>query len=192
MARRKEIVETEAGRSERPVEKGVEDFDTRLGKQRIDLEKLIVFPRGIMGFEDKRRFTLLKIKDDAPFLILQCLDDPKLGLLVGDPYTFLPEYVVRIGDAEQSLLQVSQADQLSVLVTVSIPPGHPDQTTLNLTGPILINHDARIGLQVPQVDANPPRLLLRLLNQEAKEEAEQRDASADGTAQQPDADDKNS
>lgn len=148
----------------------VMEADTRLGRQRIDLEKVIAFPRGLMGFEDKRRFTLLKIKEDSPFLILQCLNDPGLGLLVGDPYTFLPEYVVRIGDAEQSLLQVKSADQLSVLVTVSIPPGHPDQTTLNLTGPILINHDARIGLQVPQVDANPPRILLRLLSEERARE----------------------
>lgn len=148
MARRTEIVEAE----------------TRLGRQRIDMDKVIFFPRGLMGFEDKRQFTLLKLREDAPFLILQSLQDPGLGLLVGDPYTFLPEYRIKIGDAEQNLLQVKSAKELAVLVTVSIPPGHPERTSLNLTGPILINHDARIGLQVPQADVNPPRVLLHLSN----------------------------
>jgi flagellar assembly factor FliW len=39
-----------------------------------------------------------------------------------------------------------------VLVSVSIPPGQPDRTALNLTGPIAVNSEARIGLQIPQVD----------------------------------------
>ena len=56
----------------------------------IDPSKELFFPRGLMGFEEHHRFTLLKIRGEAPFLILQSLDDPKLGLLVGDPYAFLP------------------------------------------------------------------------------------------------------
>ena len=94
------------------------------------------------------------------------MTNPDLGLLVGDPYIFMPEYSVRIGNAEQALLQVQSAEQVAVLVTVSIPHGHPNQTALNLTGPILINHDARIGIQVPQSDIDPPRLMLRLLNKQ--------------------------
>ena len=146
MARRTEVVEAR----------------TRLGTRRIDPDKIIEFPRGLMGFEDQREFTLLQLREDAPFLVLQSLQDPELGLLVGDPYTFLPEYRIKIGDAEQNMLQVKTAGELAVLVTVSIPPGHPERTALNLTGPILINHEARIGLQVPQADVNPPRVLLRL------------------------------
>ena len=38
----------------------------------------------------------------------------------------------------------------AVLVTVSIPAGAPEQAALNLTGPIVINYEARVGLQVPQ------------------------------------------
>ena len=148
MARRAKIVET----------------DTRLGRQSIDASKIIMFPKGLIGVEDQHEFTLLKIRDDSPFLILQSMNKPEFGLLVGDPYIFLPEYTIRIGDAEQALLKVQRAEQLAVLVTVSIPHGNPNQTSLNLTGPILINHTARIGLQVPQADVDPPRLMLRLLN----------------------------
>lgn len=135
---------------------------TRLGMLDIDLSKELSFPRGIMGFEGYHRFTLLKIRDEAPFLILQSLDDPKLGFLVSDPYAFLPEYRIRIGDAEQNMLQASDTSSLAVLVTVSIPHGQPENTSLNLSGPIIINHEARVGLQILQPDVNPPRVFLHL------------------------------
>ncbi len=141
------------------------EIDTRLGKQRIDPSRVIVFPKGLIGFEDKRRFTLIQIKEGASMLILQSLEDPALGLLVADPYSFLPEFSVRLGDAEQNLLQAESAGQLSILVTVSIPAGKPEETCLNLSGPILINHEGRLGLQVPQVDPTQPAKLF--LHQES-------------------------
>lgn len=155
---------------------------TRLGPLDIDPGKELLFPRGLMGFEDHRRFTLLKIRGEAPFLILQSLDDPKLGLLVGDPYAFLPEYRIRIGDAEQKILQATDTASLAVLVTVSIPHGQPENTSLNLSGPIVINHDARVGLQIPQADVNPPRVLLHLTRggHVGNSGAKQTSPSADG------------
>lgn len=131
-------------------------IQTRLGRQTVALDKVLYFPRGIMGFEDKHEFTLLQLREGAPFLILQSMDDPRLGLLVGDPYSFLEDYPIRIGDAEQKLLRLRNIRQVAVLVTVSIPPGRPEKTALNLTGPILINHEARLGLQVPQTDGRFP------------------------------------
>lgn len=131
-------------------------IQTRLGRQRVALDKVLYFPRGLMGFEDRHEFTLLQLREGAPFLILQSMDDPRLGLLVGDPYSFLDDYPIRVGDAEQKLLRLRTIRQVAVLVTVSIPPGRPEKTALNLTGPILINHEARLGLQVPQTDGRFP------------------------------------
>ncbi len=144
-------------------------IQTRLGEQSIDASKIIYFPRGIIGFEDKHEFTLLKIRDDAPMLILQSIDDPSLGLLVADPYFFFSDYSLKIGDAEQKLLCLKDATDTTILVTVSIPHGKPHLTSLNLTGPIIINSEKKFGLQVPQSDANPPYVLLEsLMDPEAK------------------------
>lgn len=137
------------------------EIDTRLGRQAVDLAKVIHFPRGIIGFEDSKEFTLLQIRPDAPFLVLQSMDDPTLGLLVADPYGFIPDYLIKVGDAEQRLLRITKREELAVLVTVAIPPGKPEQTVLSLSGPILINQAAKIGLQAPQTDfKGPPKLLL--------------------------------
>lgn len=129
---------------------------TRLGKQAVSLDKVIYFPRGLMGFEDKHEFTLLQLKEGSPFLVLQSMDDPRLGLLVADPYSFLEDYPIRVSEAEQKLLNLSTIRQVAVLVTVSIPQGEPEKTALNLSGPILVNHKARLGVQVPQVEGKFP------------------------------------
>ena len=142
MARRKEI-----------------EVQTRLGARKIDMEKVIYFPRGLMGFETRHEFTLLQLNPGAPFLVLQSLDDPALGLLVADPYTFFPEYRIRVGNAEQSLLRIRHIRQVAVLVTVSIPHNKPEKTTINLMGPILVNHEMRVGLQVPQAEGDFPAQL---------------------------------
>lgn len=129
---------------------------TRLGRQVVSMDKVIYFPRGLMGFEDKHDFTLLQLKEGSPFLVLQSMDDPRLGLLVADPYSFLEDYPIRVSEAEQKLLRLQNIRQVAVLVTVSIPKGEPEKTALNLSGPILVNHQARLGLQIPQTDGKFP------------------------------------
>lgn len=129
---------------------------SRLGEREVNLDKVILFPRGLIGYEDLREFTLLQIREGAPLLVLQSMEDPGLGLLVADPFTFVPDYSLRVSDADQRLLKAEKAEDLAVLVTASIPPGKPEETALNLLGPILINHHTRLGVQIPQVEGSMP------------------------------------
>jgi len=130
---------------------------TRLGEREVSSEGIIYFPRGLVGLEDKREFALLSVKDDdSPFLLLQCVTDPGLGLLVADPYAFIENYDVKVENVDKKALKIENIRQLAVLVTVTIPPDKPKDTTLNLQGPIVINTEARIGLQVPQTEAGYP------------------------------------
>lgn len=138
-------------------------INSRLGKREVRLDKVIHFPRGIIGFDHLREFTLLQIQEDAPLHVLQSMEEPTLGLLVADPFVFLPDYNIRVSDAEQQVLQAASAADLAVLVTATIPPGRPEETALNLLGPILINHRLRLGLQVPQPEgSNPARVRVGL------------------------------
>lgn len=148
-------------------------IQSRLGEREIEIDKIIRFPNGIVGFEKSRDFILLQIKEDAPFLVLQNLEDATLGLLVADPFSFMADYTIRVGDTEQKLLRANSPEELAVLVTVSIPPGKPGETALNLTGPILINFAARLGLQAPQMEGEgPARVLVHQMTVPAKESPE--------------------
>lgn len=130
---------------------------TRLGEREVSPDGIVYFPRGLIGLEDKREFALLSVRDDdSPFLLLQCVTDPGLGLLVADPYSFLDDYDVKLENLDRKTLRIQSIKQLAVLVTVTIPQSKPENTTLNLQGPIVINTEARIGLQVPQTEAGYP------------------------------------
>ncbi|MDR0826915.1 MAG: flagellar assembly protein FliW [Desulfovibrio sp.] len=131
-------------------------IDSRLGRREVLLDKVIIFPRGLIGFERLREFTLLQIRDNAPLLFLQSMEMASLGLLVADPFAFIPNYSLTVEDAEQEILQAQKAEDVAVLVTASIPLGKPQETALNLLGPILINHQTRLGLQSPQSDRGGP------------------------------------
>ena len=152
------------------------EIDTRLGKRVVDPTKFIEFPRGLVGFEEEHRFVLLQIKPDAPLLVLQSVKSPQLGLLVTDPRCFLEDFLPQVNEAEKSLLQIKDLTDVAVLVTVTIPLGEPTKATLNLTGPIIVNHYACIGLQVPQNDIHGSgRVNLYSLG----EESEAQDAKSD-------------
>lgn len=141
------------------------EIDTRLGRRVIDPDKIIHFPRGLAGFEQERDFILLQLRPDAPLLILQSTNRPEVGLLVADPYSFLNSYPVMVGEAEQKLLKISETDDTAILVTVTIPAGHPEDAMLNLTGPIVINHQAKIGLQIPQGFEGPAQVRMHQLEE---------------------------
>ena len=72
---------------------------TRIGEREITDEGIIYFSRGLIGFDDKRDFALIQLSEDSPFLLLQSLEDPGLGLLVADPYRLMDEYEVRLSEA---------------------------------------------------------------------------------------------
>jgi flagellar assembly factor FliW len=129
---------------------------TKLGEREVARESVLYFPHGLIGLDDKREFVLIPVRENSPFLLLQCVSDPGLGLLVADPFPFIPDYNVKLEQAEKKLLRVENIRQIAVLVTVSIPKNRPQETTLNLTGPIILNTKARIGLQAPQVNSKLP------------------------------------
>ena len=140
------------------------EIDTRLGRRCIDTDKVIHFPRGLAGFENERDFILLQIRPEAPLLILQSVNTPVVGLLVADPYSFFDKsYAPQVGDAEKQLLSIESLEQAAVLVTVSIPAGAPEKAVLNLTGPIVINYEVRMGLQVPQSADGPQQVNMHSL-----------------------------
>ena len=136
-------------------------IQTRVGEREISEDTIISFPKGLIGFEECRDFVLLPVSEDSPFLLLQSLDDPRLGFLVADPYPFVKEYQIQIDVPQRLVLQLEREGQQAVLVTVTIPKNEPEKAKLNLSGPIILNTESRIGLQVPQADIDfPPHILL--------------------------------
>ena len=64
----------------------------------IHEDKVITFPTGVFGFEDKTKYMLLSFKDEdnessEDFLMcLQSIEDSGLALIVMNPYYIYPDY----------------------------------------------------------------------------------------------------
>jgi flagellar assembly factor FliW len=127
------------------------------GPVEIQVDDVLLFPRGIIALEDCRHWVLLADAENAALAWLQCVTQPEIAVPVVSPRRFAPEYQVRLTRGQLSPLELSQFDQAYVLAIVS---RGDDQLTLNLKAPLIINLGRRIGRQVITTDEQPLALEL--------------------------------
>ncbi|MGQ0627552.1 MAG: flagellar assembly protein FliW [Phycisphaerales bacterium] len=117
---------------------------TRFGTVEIAEDRVIEFPKGLLGFASCTRFCLLKPSEEACFHWMQSLDDPGLAFVVTDPLLFVPDFTVPIRPEQMSELKLRRTEDAKVMVIVN----KVEQTlTGNLQGPIVINVDSRVAEQ---------------------------------------------
>lgn len=120
---------------------------TRFGSVEFDGNDVLQIDGGLVGLPELRRFVLFEAKPDSPFSWLQSLDDPNMAFLVADPVRYLPHYEI---DVARRCPEIADA---VILATASVPPGKPRDTTLNLSGPIVLDATTRRGKQMVLEDA---------------------------------------
>lgn len=118
---------------------------TRFGVLAIEEEDLILFPGGLLGLEEHRRWAMLTDASNDCLAWLQSASDPNTALAVVSPHRFVPSYEVRLAKHELEPLSLKSADEAEVLVVV----GRNERSlTLNLKAPLVVNLEKRIGRQV--------------------------------------------
>lgn len=118
---------------------------TRFGTVEIAEDRVITFPRGLLGFQQQRRYCLLQPNDDSYFFWLQCVDEPGLAFVVADPAQFFPDFSVPIRPEQMEDLRLKSLDDSQVFVIVNKVGS---ALTGNLQGPLVINTLDRIGEQM--------------------------------------------
>lgn len=136
-------------------------LNTRFGELSIDSSKIITFPRGIPGFEDCTRWTLFHELDDqgepvsGMVVHLQSLDDENVSLPLTEPNLFGFNYELVLTDSEVAELKLKDPADILVLTTLSVKNVASQGTDVtpaanmfaNISAPILINTQSRIGMQ---------------------------------------------
>ncbi len=118
---------------------------TRFGTVNIAEDRVITFPKGLLGFANHTRFCLLEPSDDACFFWLQSVEDPNLAFVVTDPALFIKEYSVPIRPEQMTELKIGAIDDAQVFVIVN----KVDHTlTANLQGPLIISTLGRVAEQM--------------------------------------------
>lgn len=122
---------------------------TRFGLVEIAEDRVICFPKGLLGFPGKERFCLLQPGDDALFFWLQSLDEPELAFVVTDPTLFYQEYSVPIRREQMAELGLEKLEDAQVFVIVNKVG---QELTGNLQGPLVVNTLSREGEQLVLAD----------------------------------------
>ncbi len=125
---------------------------SHFGPLEIDAQDILLFPHGVIAFEDCRHWVLLADAENPALAWLQSISQPEVALPVVSPRRFATQYQVRVTKGQLAALEFSQFDQAYVLSVVSQSDG---DLTLNLKAPLIINLDRRLGRQVISTDEQP-------------------------------------
>jgi len=124
----------------------------RFGELKIPEENIIEFPKGIIGFEQFKKYVLLEREDSDPFCWLQSLEDPNLAFVVINPTIFFKNYKIEIHYKEFEDIQVASLDRIEIFSIVTIPEDL-SRMSANLLGPLVINLDNNMAKQVVLVNS---------------------------------------
>lgn len=121
---------------------------SRFGKIPVQEEKVITFPKGILGFARNKKYLLFRHSEGSPFYWLQSVEDGNLAFVVMNPQLVKPDYSIDVEEGLLKELDVEESTDLEVVCIVTIPRGEPNKMTINLLGPIIINSQNRYAAQI--------------------------------------------
>jgi flagellar assembly factor FliW len=108
----------------------------------------IRFAAGLPGFPHVHNFHLKPWgPPGSPYLLLRAVDDPDVGFVVVPPWVFYPDYEFDLDDASAERLGLAVADDAIVLAVVTLRD-RPEDATLNLLGPIVVNRHSHEAAQI--------------------------------------------
>ncbi len=124
---------------------------SRFGDKEVPDETLLIFPEGVIGFKDATRFVMFECSDDGLFKWLQSCDRPELAFVICEASAIVPNYQILLGEKERSVLKLEKPED-AVVCLILVIPKDPMEATANLLGPLVMNAETRLGMQIVVVN----------------------------------------
>ena len=132
--------------------------NTRLfGEIEIQDDKIITLDKGIVGFPDLTRFTIIydtEKEEKTAIMWFQSLDEPQFAMPVVTPGDIVPDYNPTVNDELLEPLGELTEENLYVLVTIKVPKKIEDMT-------INLKAHTRLGGIEPHGFIHPERNFVR-------------------------------
>ena len=129
---------------------------TDYGVQDIDPETIIMFPRGVPGFEESKQFALLREGESPTVYLLQSIDNPAITFSVVRAEEFNIGYEFELNDDEVAAVALEAEDDIDVLLVLwkegDGDDGNGEGTIhsgirANVKSPIVLNLKKRLAIQ---------------------------------------------
>ena len=121
---------------------------SRFGTIDIESEDVISVPEGILGFPASTQYIVIEHRPGSVFRWLQSVDEPSVAFLVADPCALVPDFTLELDSQTASSLELDEQTPCLVYTIATIPKGKPEETTINLAGPIVVNVANRTARQL--------------------------------------------
>ncbi len=118
-----------------------------MGEVEINEADVLSFEHGLPGFEDEKKFALLKIEGNEVFQVLQSIQTEALAFIVTNPYSLKENYSFDLEEATVNTLEIKEEQEVAVLAIVSLKDSIAN-STVNLKAPIVINTTNKKAKQV--------------------------------------------
>jgi flagellar assembly factor FliW len=119
---------------------------SRFGNVDLSQEDTLVFPEGLLGFAQLRRFVLLDDPNDEIFAWLQSCEMPEVAFPVLEPELFATDYKITISKTDMEALGLKSMERVRFFSIITIPDD-ATQMTANLKAPIVVNVEGRCARQ---------------------------------------------
>lgn len=141
------------------------DVNSKTDNSAIDNNTTIRFPEGLLGFDEYKEYRLFTSATEKDLHWLQPVDTDDIEFAVTFPSIFQVNYEVTLDQQEETLLDISNDDEIAVLVTLSKKPKNDDHDSFlnaNFIAPIIINISKKLGLQkILNQQENPVTITMR-------------------------------
>jgi len=126
------------------------DIETsRFGPVTFSSSDVIKFVKPILGFNELSEFIIISRPESEPFKWLQSVDDPAVCFVIVDPMLVVNQYTIDVSAHDIKILKGSEKQEdYQIYVIVTVPKGRPEQISVNLQGPIVLNVKSLTALQM--------------------------------------------
>lgn len=118
----------------------------QFGEIQYSEDKLIHFPKGVIAFENCKRYLIINDEDYEPFRWLIAVDEKEIGFPLLNPFLVAPEYGKELPDSlVKKLFSSHELYDIFCVVTLNGEGGH---VTINLKSPIIVDYQRKSGDQI--------------------------------------------
>lgn len=123
-------------------------FNSKIhGDIKYEEKNIMTFSKGLLGFEDLKKYFLVDLEGIEPFKLLHSLENEDVGMIVISPYDFFQDYEIELTEDTVKNLDIQSPEEVIIINTVTLN-SDPKKITTNLQGPIIINISNNLGEQI--------------------------------------------
>lgn len=122
-----------------------------LGDLNVRSTDMLLFPAGLLGFPECRRFALLRGERNGLYW-LQSMEYGTLTFLLVDPFTVDSEYLFDVHPPLIVDLGSAELADIGLLAVITLPEDRANLPTVNLKAPLVINFKTRRAKQLVSSD----------------------------------------